>query len=172
MTHLDWKHGVATIPEHGLEVEREATPEERAAIAAVCNLLSCERLKVGYRVRRLDRARFAMSAALEMSATQSCVVTLEPIATEYSQTFQIELWPHEELPPAADDIVDAFAEDEPETFENNVIDVGSIVVNRLADLVDPYPRKPRAIFSWTDERALATPEEGPFSKLRSLHPRR
>lgn len=172
MTHLDWKHGVGTIPEHGLEVEQEAAPNERAAIAAVFDLLSCERLHVRYRIWRLDRLRFAMTAALEMSATQSCIVTLEPVATEFSQTFQIELWPREELPPATEDVVDAFAEDEPETFTNDVIDVGSIVVNRLADLVDPYPRKPGAVFSWIDERAVVAQEEGPFSKLKGLHPRR
>jgi hypothetical protein len=168
-THLRWTHNLSSIPEQGLEQDREATPSERAQIVAAFDLVACESLKVHYRIRPLDHARFLIAGSIAISAVQSCVVTLEPISKQYSETFETEIWPQADLPAPRDNVLDAFAE-EPETYTNDTIDVGAIIHNRLAGLVDPYPRAPGAVFAWTDSNADDAEEEGPFSKLRKLRP--
>lgn len=170
MTGLSWTHEARSIPQRGLELEREATTGERAAVAAALGLASCDRLKVHYRVWPLDQGRFGLRCAFELSATQECVVTLEPIPQKYAQSFEIELWPEKDLPQPADGLIDAFAENEPEGFADGIIDIGQIILDRLIEVIDPYPRKPGAVFDWNDDTASSSEPAGPFAKLKQLRP--
>jgi uncharacterized metal-binding protein YceD (DUF177 family) len=167
MRTLNWTHAVREIALQPLDATREADQVERAAVAAHLDLLSCETFKVDYHVRSLDHGRAALSGHLEADITQACVVTLEPIASKISGTFALELWPAGDLPAVGEHAVDDLA-DEPEAIENGIIDVGRIALECLADLVDPYPRKPGADFSWTDAKAAAAGSDNPFAKLKNL----
>jgi uncharacterized metal-binding protein YceD (DUF177 family) len=147
---------------------READSTERAAIAAQLELLSCERFKVRYSLRPLDRGRAAFAGDLEADITQPCVVTLEPVESHLTGTFAVELWPVGELPASDDGVLDALADDVIEPIENGTIVAGRIVLERLGDLIDPYPRSPGATFSWTDEKAEAKGSDNPFAKLKNF----
>jgi hypothetical protein len=168
MSTLNWTHEVRELVGPAIDVAREADPAERAAVAAHLELLSCESLKVRYVLRPLDEGRAALCGSLEADITQSCVVTLEAVASTLSATFSLELWPAGDLPARGDGTVDALVDDEPEVIENGTIDVGHVVLEHMADLVDPYPRKPGATFSWIDEKAAAAGSDGPFAKLKHL----
>jgi hypothetical protein len=170
MTDFNWTHPARTVPARGLEVERLATPEERAIIADAFGLAACDSVKVSYRLRPLDRDRFDMAGTIDMAGSQTCVVTLEPIPCRVSQDFQIELWPEKDLAGDAANHVDPFAQNEPEPYCNDTIDIGQIVLGLLAERIDPYPRKPGAEFSWREEKP-ASDEKGPFAKLKRLGPR-
>lgn len=168
MSTLNWTHEMRELAGRALDAAREAEPAERAAIAAQLDLLSCESFKVQYRLRRLDQGRAALSGHLEADITQSCVVTLEPVVSRLGGAFDLELWPASELPAVGDGTIDPLADDEPEAIENGTVDVGRIVLERLADLIDPYPRKPGAVASWADEKAPASRSQSPFAKLKNF----
>ena len=78
--------------------------------------------------------------------------------------------PPEQIPELAD-LVDEAAEsdteipDPPEPIVNGVIDLGRLATDALFLAVDPYPRKPDAVFEPLIE--AADPEDHPFAALKS-----
>ena len=60
--------------------------------------------------------------------------------------------------------------DPPEPIENGIIDLGRLATDALYLGVDPYPRKPDAVFEPLVE--AADPEDHPFAALKALQGRR
>ena len=74
--------------------------------------------------------------------------------------------------PELSDLVDDAAEsdveipDPPEPIENGVIDLGRLATDALYLAVDPYPRRPDAVFE--PPVVVANPEDHPFAALKAL----
>lgn len=151
-----------------LEVAREANAAERAAIAAHLELVSCERFAVRCTLRPLDQGRFVLNGSLEADITQACVVTLDPVSSRLTGAYAVELWPAEELSASDHGAINVRADDSREPIEHGIIDLGRVVLDELADLVDPYPRKPGTTFSWTDAKSAVSDADNPFAKLKNL----
>jgi hypothetical protein len=79
--------------------------------------------------------------------------------------------PPDQIPQLAD-LVDEAGEsdteipDPPEPIENGFIDLGRLATDALFLAVDPYPRKPDAVFE--PLVAAADPEDHPFAALKAL----
>ena len=58
---LAWEHAIHDIPERGLSDEREATPEELAAIARALDLLACTSLTAAYAIAPTVGGRYRLS---------------------------------------------------------------------------------------------------------------
>ena len=56
--------------------------------------------------------------------------------------------------------------DPPEPIENGIIDLGRLATDALYLAVDPYPRKPDAVFEPLVE--APDPEDHPFAALKAL----
>ena len=56
--------------------------------------------------------------------------------------------------------------DPPEPIENGIIDLGRLATDALYLAIDPYPRKPDAVFEPLVE--AADPEDHPFAALKAL----
>ncbi len=63
--------------------------------------------------------------------------------------------------------LDPDGEDPADVLEGDQIDLAAYVVEHLALEIDPYPRKPDAVF----EPPAAEPETSPFAVLLQLKPR-
>ncbi len=70
------------------------------------------------------------------------------------------------------DLVDEAAEsddeipDPPEPIDNGMIDLGRVATDALFLAIDPYPRKPDAVFEPLVD--AADPEDHPFAALKAL----
>jgi hypothetical protein len=98
---------------------------------------------------------------------QTCGVSLEPFATALSGEFTVRAVPEgsrHAAPPESEIEVDIDAEDPPDLLESDSIDLGAYVVEHLALEIDPFPRKPGAVF----EPPPAEPESSPFAALLKL----
>ena len=102
--------------------------------------------------------------------TQICSGTADPFDSELAGRFTVRV-----LPPAsanapeeaAEIAVDPDAEDPPDVAGSDQIDLAAYVVEHLALEIDPFPRKPGAVFTPPEE-----PEEmSPFAVLRQFKPR-
>jgi len=60
--------------------------------------------------------------------------------------------------------VDLDAEDPPDEADGDVVDLGAYVVETLALALDPFPRKPGAVFEAPEEK----PSISPFAALARL----
>jgi Large ribosomal RNA subunit accumulation protein YceD len=162
---------VMQIPEDGLHRDFEADWATRKAMAEVAGLreiMSASAsldmtLKSGGRVHVLGRVRARIG--------QTCVVTLDPIENEIDEPIDLMFAPPEQIPNLSD-LVDETAEsdaeipDPPEPIVNGVIDLGRVATDALFLAVDPYPRRPDAVFEPPVE--AVDPDDHPFAALKAL----
>lgn len=102
---------------------------------------------------------------LRAEVRQTCGVTLEPIETTVSAAFMMRVVPAGSVNLPADDAeIDLEADDPPDPLEGEEIDLAHYVVEHLALEIDPFPRKPGAVFQPPE----AEEEASPFAVLRRL----
>lgn len=160
--------------EDGKEGLIQASSTERAAIASMLDLVGLDRLELSYRLWRRGGDRIGLSGTLEASATQTCVISLEPVRATLELPVEVEFWPPHlisELETANEPVSNA-ALDWPEPIIDGKIDLGRIVYESLATGLDPYPRANGAEFGWPSENASGAEAEiagaGPFAALERL----
>ncbi len=162
---------VAQIPEVGLHRDLEADKATREAIAEVGGLREILAASASLDVTPMSGGRFHVEGRVRARVGQTCVVTLDPIENEIDEPIDLIFAPPEQIPELAD-LVEEAAEsdveipDPPEPIENGIIDLGRIATDALFLAVDPYPRKPDAVF---EPLVVAEdPEDHPFAALKAL----
>jgi uncharacterized metal-binding protein YceD (DUF177 family) len=165
---LAWSYRTAEIPEAGLRQTRAATEAERVLAAAALDVVSCERIEAEFAIRATGKGHYRLAGKVAALLTQSCVVTLEPIAQTAEGTFDVEFWPPLEVPQNAEEEVEALSAAEIEPIEHGRIDVGRIVYEALSAAIDPYPRKAGAEFAADKLGIEPASESGPFAALKKL----
>jgi hypothetical protein len=143
------------------------------AIAKTLDLLSLDSMKMEFKLHRSGRSRFKLKGQLLADATQSCVVTLDPIKCKIDQEIDIDFWPPEDvaqLETKTDDEEMEVLLDGPEPIIENSIDVGQIAYEHFAAALDPYPRTTGVSFDWNNPQIDQESESGnkPFAKLARL----
>ncbi len=119
----------------------------------------------------MSGGRFHVEGRVRARIGQTCVVTLDPIENAIDEPIDWIFAPPEQIPEMAA-LVEEAAEsdveipDPPEPIENGVIDLGRIATDALYLAVDPYPRKPDAVFE--PPVVPEDPEDHPFAALKAL----
>ena len=168
---LTWDHAVLDIPESGLSSERRATPEELEAIAGALELIVCSSLVATYTIMPTGGGHYRLSGRLQASLQQACVVTLEPVAEEIDETFDIAFWPEADIPEPASGEIDLDDEPEIEPIIAGQIEVGRVVFECLAGAISPFPRKADAALDHVAASPRGRPgdkAENPFAVLAKI----
>ncbi len=98
---------------------------------------------------------------------QICGITLDPYETKQDEPVLIRcVPPGSETIPDDEALLDPEADDPPDVIEDGVVDVGAYLVEQLALAVDPFPRKPGAVFEPPEETVILSP----FAVLAKLAP--
>ena len=168
-----WRVPVAVeqIPETGLHRDIEADRATREAIAEVGGLREIPAASASLDVTPMSGGRFHVEGRIRARVGQVCVVTLDPIESDIDEKVDLIFAPPEQIPEMAD-LVEEAAEsdveipDPPEPIEHGVIDLGRIATDALFLAVDPYPRKPDAVFE--PPVVAEDPEDHPFAALKAL----
>lgn len=159
------------IPDTGLHRDIEAGPAARDAMAEVADLREVLSASASLDVTPSSGGRFHVAGRVRARIGQTCVVTLEPIENDIDEPIDLIFAPPDQIPDLAD-LVDDAAESEaeipdpPEPIENGMIDLGRLATDALFLAIDPYPRKPDAVFE--PLVAAVDPEEHPFAALKAL----
>ncbi len=162
---------VAQIPEAGLHLDIEASPAERAAMAEAGDLREVLSANASLDVTPSGGGRFHVAGRVRARIGQTCVVTLDPIENDIDEAIDLVFAPPDQIP-VLSDLVDEAAEsdvaipDPPEPIENGIIDLGRLATDALFLAVDPYPRRPDAVFEPPVE--AVDPEAHPFAALKAL----
>jgi hypothetical protein len=102
---------------------------------------------------------------------QTCGVTLEPLPSEPEGSFLVRVLPggspNAPQEPVGEVEVGVEDDDPPDVLEGEIMDLAGYVVEHLALEIDPFPRKPDAVFAQPEEPG----ELSPFAVLRQLKPR-
>jgi Large ribosomal RNA subunit accumulation protein YceD len=162
---------VAQIPDTGMHREIDANPGERSALADLGGLREVLSANASLDLTPMREGRVHVTGRVKARIGQTCVVTLDPIENDIDEAIDLIFAPPEQIPALAD-LVDESAEsdaeipDPPEPIEAGMIDLGRLATDALLLGVDPYPRKPGAIF---EPPAVSTdPEDHPFAALKVL----
>jgi hypothetical protein len=172
---LDWTHAVVDIPDEGLTFDRVATAQDRTLIAKALDLMSCESLTTAYSILPSKKGCYLLSGSLQAKLQQACVVTLDPVASTLNETFELAFWPEAEMPAAAGGELDLREEEETCSIVEGRLDIGRVILARLAETLDPFPRAPGATLELPATTPPAGPVEGstsPFAVLAQRKTRR
>lgn len=158
---------VADVPATGLHLTLVADESVRAAVAALADLRDIARLEATVDISHQGEG---LRATGTVSATvgQTCVITLDPVENDVEETFDVIFAPGGGAAPAApvDGNDEPVAGTEPlEALVNEVADIGAVLTEFLLLGIDPYPKKPGAVFAPPSEN---DDEAGPFAALGRL----
>lgn len=146
-------------------IEVQAEPAERAALAERFGLLSLDRLSAAGILHISDSGRVArLDASIVADVVQSCVVTLDPVASHIEERLSVTYARNPGAPTrsamAKEIQVRVDEEDEPEPIPDTGIDIGEAVAECLGLALEPYPRAANA------ETALESMNSPPDNKER------
>jgi hypothetical protein len=162
---------VVQIPDTGLHRDIEAGLAAREAMAAAADLRGVLWASASLDVTPESGGRVHVTGRVRARIGQTCVVTLDPIENEIDEPIDLVFAPPEQIPELSA-LVDEAAEsdteipDPPEPIINGVIDLGRLATDAVFLAVDPYPRRPDAVFE--PLVVAADPLDHPFAALKAL----
>jgi hypothetical protein len=156
------------VAETGQHFDLAADEIVRAAVARMAGLRELPRLEANFDVTRRDTGGLHVAGQVSATVGQNCVVTLEPLVNEIEEAIDLDFVPQQ--PPMPEQVeTEARPRDAklnaPEPLVGGVVDLGALATEFLILGLDPYPRKPGAVFEAPkDSKADA----GPFAVLGKL----
>ena len=162
---------INALTEDGQDERLVATEQEREALAGWLGLAKLERLEAELALKPWRRNGLRVSGRLKADVVQICVVTLEPLERTYEQTFERAFIEGPVLaePVGTEALIDIDQDDPPDPIENGEIDLGAVVAEELALVIDPYPRKEgAAVDSRFETKSEDKADENPFASLAIL----
>lgn len=159
---------LAQVDRGAVKLRLEPSAEQRKAIAKQLDLVSLEDLSAEvFLTSWLDGAE--ISGILRARVVQTCSATADDFESPIDARFDLRVLPaNSRNAPQDEDSgdlgVDPDADDPPDVLEGEAIDVSAYVVEHLALELDPFPRKPGAVFVQPPEPV----ELSPFAALKGL----
>ena len=173
---VPWQVPVAIedVAETGRHFDLVADDDVRAAVARVVGLRDLPRLEAIFDVTRHGADGLRVCGRVSATVGQNCVVTLEPLANDVEEDIDLLFAPPSpSVARKAGEDEDAETDSErpqrswngPEPLIGGVVDLGALATEFLILGIDPYPRKPGAVFELPQD---VKPEPGPFAALAGL----
>lgn len=158
---------VVDVPESGQHFDLVADDGVRAAVARLAGLRDLPRLQASFDVSRRGNGGLHVAGLVSATVGQNCVVTLESLSNEIEEAVDLLFLPPREPAPKEDGEPEPrdVKWDDPEPLVNGVVDLGALATEFLVLGIDPYPRKPGAIFEPPQDHKTAG---GPFAALAKL----
>lgn len=159
---------VERLPKDREDFTVMASPEECAALASDFGLVALRDLNGRFRLTGTP-ALLTVTGTVEAYVTQICTVSLDPFEAHLSEPVDVDFsdaaFAHGQGKAAESETASA---DSPDEIVNGRIDLGALTAEFLALGLDPFPRKPGAVF----EPTSVGDEERPFDVLRKLRDER
>ena len=160
---------VRDIGRKGRTVKLEADAGQRAALAEALDVAAIEQLGGEFNLDMVSGSSVHLRGRFEADVIQTCVVSLEPVRQHIEESVSLTLLPAEtaDRRPDASVLIDPMDEDDRDTYSSGRIDLGVIVSEQLALLLDPYPRAPGVEFE-AAENGEVEKRDSPFAALERL----
>ncbi len=158
---------LAQVDRGSVKLRLEPSADQRKAIAKQLDLVSLEALSAEvYLTSWLDGAQ--VSGVLRARVVQTCSATADDFETPIDARFDLKVLPAASQNAPQEEFGDLGADpdgdDPPDVLEGETIDVSGYVIEHLALELDPFPRKPGAVFVQPPEPV----ELSPFAALKGL----
>lgn len=164
---FDWKIPLRDIGEHGIRGEHHASASERAELARVLDIVSCDALVIRYEIHPVSAGMYRLNGEISGEVVQSCVITLEPLKGKLDEAINVELRPAHLMPEAPEGEQEILQAADIEPIKDDSIDLGLLVLEHISTGLDPYPRKDGAALDAAEAGADETVGK-PFAALAKL----
>jgi uncharacterized metal-binding protein YceD (DUF177 family) len=162
-----WKVPVAVtdVPETGKHIDLAADAATRSTIARLAAVAGVPRLEAQFDLMRHGSDGLHVVGRVTATVEQNCVVTLEPMQTEIDEAVDMVFTPTPPPPARAERVKTLPDQDPPEAIRDGSVDLGALATEFLLLGIDPYPRKPGAVF---DAPPAGDAGPHPFAALAAL----
>jgi uncharacterized metal-binding protein YceD (DUF177 family) len=166
---VDWRFpvAVAELPADGAEFVLAPDEKVRETLARHVDVLAVPELSARLHVRPDGRGGAEVRGTLQGSVRQKCVVTLEPFDNPIREEVSVRFAPAEAIAAEPEGMIDLEGEEPPDALSDGTLDLAAVVTEFLTLAIDPYPRRPGAVFS-QPERAESDRKSSPFAALERL----
>ena len=135
---------VSEVPETGRHFDLVADAQACAAIARLAGVAAVPRLTAGFEVTRHSHGGLRVVGRVSATVEQTCVVTLEPLENPIEESIDLVFTPATHALDMSQ--IEAPLDDAPEAMVDGTVDLGALATEFLILGIDPYPRKPGAVF--------------------------
>jgi uncharacterized metal-binding protein YceD (DUF177 family) len=156
---------VEDVSEVGEHFDLAADPQTRTVIAKLAGLRDLPRLEASFDVSRQGSGGLRVAGRVAATVGQTCVVTLEPVVNEVAEEIDLMFVPQPSAAESNGAPKPDESEYETEPLIGGVVDLGALATEFLILGLDPYPRKPGAVFQ-SPQQTVA--DDSPFSSLAAL----
>jgi len=158
---------VEEVAETGQHFDLAADATVRAAVAKIAGLHDLPRFEASFDVARRGSGGLHVTGSVSATVGQTCVVSLEPLANEVEESIDLVFEPPTiaPLPDSLQGHGHSVDLNGPEPLVGGVVDLGALATEFLILGIDPYPRKPDAVFEGPQQ---VKRDEGPFAALGRL----
>jgi uncharacterized metal-binding protein YceD (DUF177 family) len=156
------------VPETGRRVELAPDAALREAIAKEIGVAALPRLQAEFDLTRHGGGGLRVAGRVSATVGQICVVTLDPIQSEVDEAIDLVFVPRPEpgsKEPEAEGPLAIDTDEPPEALQDGMVDLGALATEFLMLGIDPYPRKPGAVF---EAPPIGDPAAHPFAALAAL----
>jgi uncharacterized metal-binding protein YceD (DUF177 family) len=155
------------IPETAQRIDMRADVHIREAVAKIAGVPAVARLEAEFDLTRHGRDGVRVVGRVLATIEQQCVLTLDPMMSELEEAIELVFVPQNEMPSQAGSAEKRLPQGEPiETLRDGVVDLGAIATEFLILGIDPYPRKPGAVFDASQAKENVAAQ--PFAALAAL----
>lgn len=151
-----------------------ANASERVRLAERFGLIALDRLQATLQLQRIPGGLIRVRGHLEADVVQSCVVTLEPVPAQLSESFTMN-FVSGRADRGGEVVISVDEEDPPETIAEGRFDLGETVAQQLAVSLNPYPRSGQAPAVNEGEPEIVGQNDkkrGPFAVLEGWRDRK
>ena len=134
---------VSSLRDNASQIAITATPGECAALAREDGLVAIAGLEADSRAKRDGRTGIIITGEVRAGVTQTCVLSSEPFETQIRAQIEARF---DTVRPADEVAFGVEDRDPPDPIVDGKIDLGALAAEFLALELDPYPRKPDAVF--------------------------
>ena len=149
---------VSSLHDNASQIAITATPGECAALAREDGLVAIAGLEADFRAKREGRTGVIITGEVRACVTQTCVLSFEPFETQIKALVEARF---DSVSPADGVAFGVEDRDPPDLIVDGKIDLGALAAEFLALELDPYPRKPDAVFE-----GLQLERQSPFAGLK------
>lgn len=165
-----WTHPIKVedIPEEGEDIALSPDEETRTTLAAFTGVIAVPALAARLHLLPDGTGGAVVTGTLDATVRQNCVVSLEPFDNKVQEEIAIRFAPESAKPAkAAGHDIDFEESDPSDSIIDGVIDLGAVMSEFLILGIDPYPKKPGAVFT-PPVNAKDDKRDNPFAALAKL----
>lgn len=149
----------ADLSRLGQDIVIEADQHEKVALAEALDLVAIEDLTARLHLVPLADGLSA-EGTLRCRLTYRCVATLDPFEAEIEERIERQFRRLSGEP--QEEVELAYEDEPPDAISPEGADIGAFIAESLSLALDPYPRKPGAVFAGQEQSELS---RSPFAAL-------